>query len=87
MTKPLNAMARKLIATAIIAGAASAPMIANADDTFRMQVHPKEVSGTWELMHGEYDRAIKLLEIAEVRASQSPRERGPILTDLCFAHT
>ena len=87
MTKPLTAMTRKLIATAIIAGAASAPMLANAEDTFRMQVHPKEVSGTWELMHGEYDRAIKLLEIAEVRASQSPRDRGPVLTDLCFAHT
>ena len=87
MTKSLNAMTRKLIATAIIAGAASVPMIANAEDTFRMQVHPKEVSGTWELMHGEYDRAIKLLEIVEVRASQSPRERGPVLTDLCFAHT
>ena len=71
---------------AIAVGVVCASLGASAGDTFKMQVHPKETPGTWEIVHGEYNRAITLLEIAAVR-SKLGRDQGPILTNLCVAYT
>jgi hypothetical protein len=56
---------------AIAVGMLLASAVVSADDTFKMQTHPKEVPGTWEIEHGKYDRAAVVLEIAAARASVS----------------
>ena len=61
--------------------------VAIADDTYRMQIHPKEVPGTWELVHGQYDRAITLLEIAASKSNRTNRDFGAITNNLCVAYT
>jgi len=61
--------------------------VAQADDSYRMQIHPREVAGTWEVSHGYFKRAITLLEIAAAKSHRTSRDYGPIMNNLCVAYT
>jgi Flp pilus assembly protein TadD len=72
---------------AIALGMLLASVVVSANDTFKMQTHPKEVPGTWEIENGDYEQAVELLEIALQRARLSGKNKGPIHTNLCMAYT
>lgn len=71
---------------AVAVGLVCASLAVSAEDTFKMKVHPKETSGAWEIQHGQYERAVTLLEIAAARSKRSGRDEGPIQTNLCVAY-
>ena len=87
MSTVIKSIKRKALWTAIATTLAIGPLAAVADSEFRMQAHPLDVDGKWELEHGQYDRAITLLEIGMARSSRTSHNRGALLTDLCFAYT
>jgi Flp pilus assembly protein TadD len=72
---------------AVAVGLICAALAVSAEDSFTMKVHPKETPGSWEIEHGQYERAVTLLEIAAARSMRSGRDEGPIQTNLCVAYT
>jgi len=69
----------------IFVTALSLPMTATAD-RYELQLHDREVPGKYELLEGNIDRSIELLE-KRLAFTRSHRNLAPILINLCAAYT
>lgn len=59
---------------------------AAAADRYELRVHDREVVGKYELLEGNVDRSIELLE-KRLEFARSHRNRAPLLINLCAAYT
>ncbi|MGI9331321.1 MAG: tetratricopeptide repeat protein [Gammaproteobacteria bacterium] len=56
-------------------------------DPFEMELHAADVYGAEEVESGDYDEAIRRLQLRLGGERQSRSHRTPVLIDLCVAHT
>ncbi|MDP6675770.1 MAG: hypothetical protein QGH93_13095 [Gammaproteobacteria bacterium] len=61
--------------------------VSYAGEPFEISTHDVEVYGTYDIVDGEYEKAIDRLQRALKRTGNSSRRRVPYLTNLCVAYT